>query len=420
LRRSTRANVIALGSVLSLAACARVITPDEDVAVTDAAERPDAAVIDRDAGVDGGPTLDAGASCSGLTPVTVETYCRARAESVVAHLVRCGVLGTAGAAEMLHEESVSCDATNLALGVAAGTVVFDGARAACCNAHYASDVDCFSGPEHGDPACDDVVGTLPLGAACTRSEDCRDGYCQVGASCPGTCVAYAAPGQRCDVGAAICDPTSNCDTGCWNSTNVCMRRTGIEGAACHPVAGEGCAQGLLCDAINRVTSAPIGTCRAIPTRGADCSASYALWCDLQTSICAYDFATHTGTCVAPLTTGDTRCIVDDHCAGDAYCRGGDYWHSGYGTCTPRALRGESCAIDECVAGLDCLAGLVCGDLPTVDGACIVSSGCRDAICNGEGVCVPLHAEGEPCLTNADCASANCRPDTLTCAPLCAR
>jgi hypothetical protein len=160
-----------------------------------------------------------------------------------------------------------------------------------------------------------------------------------------------------------------------------------------------------------------GTCRAHPTRGQPCDANDIL-CDLNSSICDYDYASMTGICTPPLSVGSMRCIIDAQCAGDAYCNGADYQHMVYGTCTARAARGASCMTDKCLVGLVCLPTHMCGDPPAIGAMCNGASGCMRGICSGGGTCVALHPAGDPCTANTDCASGNCRARTLTCAPDC--
>jgi hypothetical protein len=377
----------------------------------DAGPPSDANVVDANVPpYDGGPAV----SCTGLTALTLSTYCAAYADAYVAQDTRCGLLGSAGATELRAALIAGCNTHNLQSRVTAGTVTFDGAMAACCFAHSAGDTDCYLPVGAGDTSCDYIHGTIANGQPCVNSAECTDGYCHVDGSCPGTCTAFAAPGSHCNVGDVVCDNMSNCDTGYNGATNLCIRETGTAGMACNPTGGMGCALGFNC---NIPSGATAGTCVAHPVRGQTCDANDIL-CDLNSSICNYDFTSMAGVCTPPLAIGTMRCLIDAQCLGDAYCRGPDYQHMVYGTCTARAARGASCATDHCVTGLVCLPNMTCGDAPALGASCNGISGCNGGICNGSGTCVALHATNAPCTANTDCASGNCRANTLTCAPDC--
>ena len=412
----------ALKLAIALAACNNPVStadggPDtgfialRDTGGGDAGPGRDGAVVDANVPpYDGGPAV----SCTGLTPITIGTYCAAYADAYVAQNIRCGLLGAAGATELRAALIAGCDTTHLQARITAGTVTFDGAMGACCFAHSAGDSSCYTPVGAGDASCDFIHGSVANGGHCVNGAECMNGYCHIDGACPGTCTAYAAPGTRCDLGDVSCDAMSTCDTGYNGATNVCVRQVGTQGATCNPAGGMGCASGFNC---NMPTGSASGTCRAHPTRGQTCDANDIL-CDLNSGICNYEYASMSGFCTPPLDLGSMRCIIDAQCAGDAYCNGSNYTAMVYGTCTARAHRGASCATDRCVSGLVCLRDHTCGDPPAIGQMCTGAGGCQRGICNGSGICVARHAAGDPCTANTDCASGNCRAIGHTCAPDC--
>jgi hypothetical protein len=364
------------------------------------------------------PPYDGGtpAMCTGLTPLTISGYCAAYADAYVALYRRCGLVADSGAAELHAALLAGCDTTNLQNLVTGGSVHFDGARAACCFAHTTMDSTCYGTPGNGVAECADfITGTVANGGSCVSGSECANGYCHFGATCPGTCTAYAAPGTRCDVGDVTCDPNSTCDSGYNGATNVCVTQTGGMGASCNAAMGMGCMPDFQCFVPDGAT---MGTCRPMPHRGQSCDTNDIL-CDLRSGICDYDYASGTGVCVPQGASGSMRCIIDAQCAADLYCDGADFRGMVYGTCRPRAHRGESCATATCLIGLTCLPSGMCGDAPHVGEACNANTGCVGGFCaTGSGMCVVGRTTGTSCTANEQCASGNCNAMTHTCAADC--
>lgn len=360
---------------------------------------------------DGGPAF----SCTGLTAVTPDDYCAAFADTYVAVYTRCGLLGTAGATELRAALIAGCDVSDLAASVTAGTTTWDADMAACCLGHSAHDTSCFLNIGSGAAECDFIHGTVANGGACNLNAECMDGYCHVENACPGVCTPYADTGTACGLGDVVCAPDADCDA----TTRRCTTQTGTAGTTCSTATDTGCLPTLTCyDPENDGT----GMCMELPTRGDTCDSNTIL-CDLNSSICDYDYATESGYCVPALELGSMRCIIDAQCTGDAYCQGASFAGMVYGTCTARAERGDACGMagapSKCVDGLVCLPNHTCGDAPTLGESCTPATGCDGARCStGSGTCIDLLAAGQHCTANNQCASGNCIATTMTCAVTC--
>lgn len=349
-------------------------------------------------------------SCTGLAPVTPSGYCAAFADTYVAQLTRCGLLGTNGATELHAAFLDGCDVSAIEAAIAATHASWDANMAACCLAHSAGDTSCFLNAGSGVDECDFLHGTLANGATCATSVECMNGYCHHEDSCMGTCTAYAATGTVCNLGDVSCAPDADCDS----TTHKCTTATGTAGMACSQSMNTGCIPTLTCLDPDGDGN---GTCTALPSRGQTCTSDTIL-CDLNSAICDYDYTTMNGYCVPAATLDPARCIIDAQCTGDSYCRGASFGTGTYGTCTARAHRGASCATDKCVNGLTCRPDHTCGDAPAIGETCTPASGCADGLCAGSGMCVARYAGGQHCTLNNQCASGNCRVTTATCSPAC--
>ena len=85
---------------------------------------------------------------------------------------------------------------------AAGTSRYDGAAARRCLEALRAD-PCGERPPD---ACAQVfVGTVSVGWPCQRHDDCADdGWCSIGAACPGVCARRTPLGASCQTGVAEC------------------------------------------------------------------------------------------------------------------------------------------------------------------------------------------------------------------------
>jgi len=357
------------------------------------------------------PPYDGGmaTACTGLTPVDPAHYCMAYADTYVSLYRRCGLIGDNGATELHAAVLAGCDTTRIEASVTAGHATWDAANAACCLARSANDTSCFFNVGAGGDECNFVQGTVANGMPCANGTECMNGYCHITDSCMGICTAYATTGTACGMGDVTCAPDADCDT----NTRRCTTVTGAPGTACSAATNTQCEANVACVDPDGDGA---GTCTALPTRGQACTQDTIL-CDLNSSVCQYDFASSSGVCVPAFAIG-SHCIVDAQCVGDAYCAGANFGAMTYGTCTARAHRGGSCTTDKCVDGLVCLPDHTCGDAPAQGAACTPTSGCATGTCGSGGTCVPLHAAGDHCTANTQCASGICNPGSLVCAPSC--
>ncbi len=363
---------------------------------------------------DGGPP----AMCTGLPPLAISGFCAAYADAFVSWYDRCNLIGTRGAAALRSELIDGCDTTALEAAIAAGSSTYDGAAAACCFAHVTEDTSCYGGLGAGVDECASyIVGTAALGDSCVTGSDCdENGYCHVTDSCPGACTAFAADGVHCELGDVACRPGSNCDTGYRGASDLCVNHVARAGQPCNIGDGNGCAIGSTCADADAMGD---GTCRAYATRGRDCTGDN-VYCDFESGICDYDIGTMAGICVPAYAEGTMHCVLDFQCDGDLYCDGANVPGGVYGTCLPRAGRGESCATASCLIGTTCLPSGLCGDVPAAGEACNAASGCANgSFCaTGSGTCTVGRDAGASCTRNELCASGNCVAATHVCAPDC--
>jgi hypothetical protein len=391
--------------------------PPDDTGLppVDTGARPDAARADANIQpYDGGPP----AMCAGLAPLALTGFCGAYADAFVAWYDRCHLIGPRGAAALRAELVDGCDTSDLDAAITAGRTTYDGAAAACCFAHVTEDTSCYGAFGAGVDECNTyIVGTAPLGAACVTGGDCdENGYCHVTDTCPGTCTAFAADGEHCELGDIACRPNSFCDTGYGGASDLCVNRNGRAGMACNIEDGDGCEVGLTCADVDAMGD---GTCRRFASRGGECTGDN-VYCDFESGICDYDIVTETGLCIPAYAEGTMHCVLDFQCEGDLYCDGEDIRAMTYGTCRPRAGAGESCATATCIVGTTCLPSGICGATPAVGEGCTASSGCAGgSFCStGTGTCTAGRPAGDTCTRNELCASGNCLAASHTCAPDC--
>jgi hypothetical protein len=286
--------------------------------------------------------------------------------------------------------------------IAAGRITYDGDAAQRC-------LDAFSTSGCGLNAilalssslCTKIVhGNVPLGGACKSIIECANSYCQQGTSlngvpgCDGTCVAYAATGDACNVVGKHCAPTDNCDA----VSNTCVT-LGQLGASC--TSSSSCATGLACR-----SSGNAATCQAPANENDPCGSfdecNGGLYCDVTGMVCkrqtpagtacsyttscadgtkCVGASTQMGTCQAFLDIGQmcTGTPTDSACAQDARCDATSH------TCTASGSgqEGSDCTMSACGINLYCNAqkkcalkvqvGQACD--PTVIGACVASATC---------------------------------------------
>lgn len=239
------------------------------------------------------------------------------------------------------------------------------------------------------------------GLRCIEGTECVDNVCQ---------WIPLEEGERCSTiaGAAPCDR----DLVCWNF--------GI-GATCTPVisqldnfcdttgVGPQCGKQLTCDRL----AVPLPTCIS---SGADAGEP----CD-DDDACAFSLVCTRSVCAERLRSEGELCGPTLPCGIDLECRDDG---AGSSRCfSNRVALGGSCAVLSCDFGLNCrtedsiciqpgFEGATCGaGAPFVD--CVSGTTCVGSVCTIERV-----ADGEACVTSANCAATSyCRTNLP--APVCA-
>lgn len=292
---------------------------------------------------------------------------QALAQARCARDARCGVFPDE--ASCLATACVVAN-TSLAAAVAAGKVHYDGHRArACVDAAAQQSCDLTADDSHVPAAaCAQMfAGTVRGGQACSLSEACASGVCQLPAECPetGCCVGTCKATQETAAAGGACGRTLDCADGL-----VC----GLD-QVCHAPAGEGqpcrsdpeCQTGLGC--VGASGNGP-GDCRALP---------------------------HTGEPCPYLRCADAgqRCDATSH------------------TCVAIGQPGDACPRgDECARDLECSpTTATCALLPNLGEPCDVGCG-GDAWCQVNmqthvGTCVAPKPAGQPCDGNNQCESFYC-------------
>jgi hypothetical protein len=298
--------------------------------------------------------------------------------------------------EILGEEPPTRD---LLAQIEAGTVRFVPEAADACIAEAS---DCkWGGYFPNGPACRAVFeGTVPVGGACNRWEECAGAaYCDHTDGCPGRCALLGEPGEPCNSrwdcnpgdGYAVCD---------WDANDTCARLPiGPRAELNEPCTVDPllvtefvvCENGLFCDAGDGTS--PTGVCR-MPIGDGEA-------CDSSNDVC----------------DGNRRCVDQTSCETIVIARSvGD------------ACDSTANVYCDVYSGLTCVAGRC-----ELFGDGTVGSDCRDSdiyqrvTCNdglycardpldpymADGTCQTLLDTDAPCEAADECASGACDG---TCAP----
>ncbi len=350
------------------------------------------------------------------TPVPVPVPVLDRPSVVCDRAVRCGIIGASQRAE--------CEAPHSRLTLVWGSPDLLGFDALIAKHHVHPDPGgeqrCLAELARAscrDPATDTIcgIGFRPLvpdvapGGACTRWDECIDGFCSSQAACTGTCIA------RHPIGAS-CGANELCTDGTFCLDGTCRRR-GVIGDACSD--WQSCSDALFCDGFRPANESTHDRSPEVP-----------------------------GVCKPPRGIGESCAgAIDSHCRADLYCT----WGDPAPTCQPTLARGAECRwLDACGDGLACrgltLHGVtsdhhyavaragMCGPMLDAGEPCDPTafvSGCPSAMrcdgatkqcrstghagdrCESSWITKP-HPDGEP-LDNAGCVSANyCDVATRTC------
>lgn len=251
------------------------------------------------------------------------------------------------------------------------------------------------------PECEAALeGKVAQGGACVQPLECASNlYCDVSASCPGTCLPLLTEGTTCRSGSE-CAEGLDCVTGATGKE--CAPLATTEGAACDN--GEpGCSVDMLC--LGKQAAQP-GACTMISkTFDADlgnaCNTSNGPFCSAGL-VCKFDslqavFSSGAGTC-APPSQEDGPCTVSlpDPCPKNFYCKAASATTID-GTCSPLPGTLQQCAPELTVVKARCRTGSVCVELENVK------------------VCQSLTENDADCSTNETCYSGYCLGNQ--CSPL---
>lgn len=397
-------------------------------------------------GASGGGSSSGGSSSGGSSPGTAADFKAMGEQAATAMcdlMVKCQTkvvivaFGTTAGCQSLFDLSTNVETDPTYAAIKDGTAVYDKGKGAACLAALKNS-KCSDGSSSFEAviglaaaSCDGVVsGTLAVGASCTHSDTCKDGYCKLDPAkdgCPGVCAANpvkdesctssapCAPGLVCrgakcsdkQKGASgdACGESAPCDAGLLCAKNKCAGG-GKDGEAC---VDDECQPGLVCDGATDKCALAVAegqVCKAAGFGGSNCA---------QTLDCVAD------KCLKLKKIGGT-CADSKECFGiDTECK------AGVCAAIPISAKGGPCKPADFAAGslfaFGCQYGLVCdgatktcADLPSAGQPCAASGDKKCAAglgCVTDGAkktCVPLAKDGEAC---GDTVNPKCVPG-LTC------
>jgi hypothetical protein len=254
--------------------------------------------------------------------------------------------------------------------IAAGRLVFDGARAGDCHATFmANPCAVYPFPPSLFFTCQGAfIPNAHEGEPCMAYPECVAGlYCHFTATCPGHCKV-------------------------------------LEPAGAHCGGPSDCAGGLTCDL-------PSQTCVPLSKRGGPCADS---------SSCTPPLVCHPTrkTCVDAGAVGAACSDALPPCQSNSWC---DATGTTPGQCRHWSKAGESCHLFTCEPGLHCFGENVdrlgtCGERREEGRPCVEGIECRDGLNCSQGTC-RLLSPGESCEEFAICAFGNvCPAFGRTCVP----
>jgi hypothetical protein len=283
-------------------------------------------------------------------------------------LTRCKIFPDEAACMMF---SRALPNTSIAAAINDHKIDYNGERAKqCVDATAKLSCDQTAHDVHiASSACTDMyVGRVADGDRCFLDAECASGTCEVPtATCPeigccaGTCRATRAPGAAGDA----CTQQRDCRDGLICGHDRTCHAPAAAGVPCQ--LDRECGDGLACvEASGDIA----GTCRALPHAGEPCSFQR----------CAEQ---------------NLRCDPDTH------------------LCTPVGLPGDPCPKGiECSIDMECDATThLCREFPTLgmacDGTCIDESYCAPGPAGGDGTCLALLPNNQPCDGDQQCVSGFC-------------
>jgi hypothetical protein len=286
---------------------------------------------------------------------------------------------------------------DLEAAVEAGTVKYDGKKAAQCLDTLANR-DCEDVNQRTIDVCEDALaGTVEAGGDCELDEECTGSLiCEISDQCPGTCVDRYVAGDPCT-------ENDECADGliCSNATMRCIAPAS-DGEACGGGVEPECEGGSLCTGEDNDNAEP-GTCAPLDEIvengvGEPCTPTVGGLCEEGLS-CVVDSLTPTFTCKPmPASGGDCGIGFPENCPNGEYCAisAAELALGVFeGNCQPLPQVGEACAARPIPSQPACEAYARC-DEPT-------------------GMCLGIRGLGESCSSNALCYSGNC--ENGGCAPV---
>lgn len=286
---------------------------------------------------------------------------------------------------------------DLEAAVEAGTVKYDGKKAAKC-LDIIANRNCADMHQRTIEECEAALaGTVAAGGDCELDAECSGSMiCEIADQCPGTCVERYGAGE-------VCAENDECADGlvCSNATMRCIAPVG-DGEACGGGIEPDCDGGFLCVGEDEGNAQP-GTCTPLDEVvqhgvGEPCSPSVGELCEEGLS-CVLESLLLTFTCKSiPASGGECGIGFPEHCPAGEYCPLGDadFQNDDFvSNCVPLPQVGEACAVRPVASQPACEAYARC-DTPT-------------------GMCLGLRGLGESCSSNDLCYSGNC--ENGGCAPL---
>jgi hypothetical protein len=403
-----------------------------------------------------GSIPDGPSSFQDAAPIPLGDLCPLYTEDLCIYLMQCNRWPFQNMSQCLAENTCY-GLPNLTAAASRGDVLYDPSAVGACDARFRSDPCSFgfflSIPDiftvlRGCPGA--LTPELKEGDACISDGECPDGdYCRKPKNqCPGTCTAYSAVGQPCDVNGYTCGPNlfcknnnvcgppdmagkpcstandctnvicigtdaSYCDLNLWcdTSTMKCAPGGGV-GAPCGGTdAGTAfCAGNLWCNEISST-----GTCQASGGVGAPCNilggCTTGLYC------AGFVPGVKLGQC-APVEANGSSCMGQSDCAAGLFCKFNA--QGTMGTCSPPSGPGGACsgADTDCQTGLTCSKD-ICEPMLYPPDSCSDAGGvCEESLCKS-GVCVNYAKVGEACSANGDCFLGACIGGTCADTTVCA-
>jgi hypothetical protein len=304
----------------------------------------------------------------------------------------------------------ACSSEALDAPIDAGRTVYDGAAAALCLASLASASCAAAALTLDSPDCQMIfAGQIAEGGTCASNNECvPSAWCNVTpGTCGGTCVARVAIGQPTSVDGA-------CAIGAAAYAGYCIQPLSF-GQRCDSDDGGfaliPCTAPSVCGSFRQPDGGLHHACALLGDAGAPCtdeaSSIFACsgygFCDPQTQRCR------------PLSGLNDPCGPNaPSCRSDLWCNGG----LASPQCQARSPTGGPCTSD-----FSCSAGVCDGGKPFNPdggpwplGACVPLPGMGDPctymcasglMCDSTGHCGPFKADGAPCTSSFECASASC-------------